>query len=419
MGEKKVKYAIRKLSQGVFSVVIGTALIYGIPSTNIYSDTINNINNFQDISIKDKIKIEFIPKFYSDLDNNEKTKVTKNISDVPTFQNQRYYLVYEKNNDIVLPKTNEVGSTFNYLYIGSGIVLGSWILLSRKAKRTKFLFSILFLNSFTGVQALALPQETSNSLSKYEKVIEIPRGSKIPNIDTSILGYIFLGFLPIDLVEHMKDEKEEIVANNTNSIDVMSNNNIFSKEETATEAIPYTTRAIDNPDLEEGTTRVQTAGENGIRTIVYRVTYDASGNEIGREEVSSTITKAAVEEVIERGTKPKVTTTEREERVTEAIPYTTRTIDNPDLEEGTTRVQTAGENGIRTIVYRVTYDASGNEIGREEVSSTITKAAVEEVIERGTKPKVTTTEREERVTEAIPYTTRTIDNPDLEEGTTR
>ncbi|WP_438784761.1 ZmpA/ZmpB/ZmpC family metallo-endopeptidase, partial [Enterococcus sp. DIV0765f] len=191
------------------------------------------------------------------------------------------------------------------------------------------------------------------------------------------------------------------------------------REERVTEAIPYTTRTIDNPDLEEGTTRVQTAGENGIRTIVYRVTYDASGNEIGREEVSSTITKAAVEEVIERGTKPKVTTTEREERVTEAIPYTTRTIDNPDLEEGTTRVQTAGENGIRTIVYRVTYDASGNEIGREEVSSTITKAAVEEVIERGTKPKVTTTEREERVTEAIPYTTRTIDNPDLEEGTTR
>ncbi|MCR1913781.1 G5 domain-containing protein [Enterococcus hirae] len=91
---------------------------------------------------------------------------------------------------------------------------------------------------------------------------------------------------------------------------------------------------------------------------------------------------------MERGTKPKVTTTDKEEAVTETIPYTTKMVDNPNLEEGTTRVQTPGENGVRTIVYRVTYDGAGKEVGRVEISNTITKAAVEEVIERGTKIKV-------------------------------
>ncbi|EOS7733421.1 FIVAR domain-containing protein, partial [Enterococcus hirae] len=61
------------------------------------------------------------------------------------------------------------------------------------------------------------------------------------------------------------------------------------------------------------------------------------------------------------------------------------TVDNPELEEGITKVKTAGENGIRSIVYKVTYDATGKEINRVEVSNTITKAPVEEIIERGTK----------------------------------
>ncbi|EPA0838150.1 ZmpA/ZmpB/ZmpC family metallo-endopeptidase, partial [Enterococcus hirae] len=58
---------------------------------------------------------------------------------------------------------------------------------------------------------------------------------------------------------------------------------------------------------------------------------------------------------------------------------------NPELEEGITKVKTAGENGIRSIVYKVTYDVTGKEINRVEVSETVTKAPVEEVIERGTK----------------------------------
>ncbi|MEB7776351.1 G5 domain-containing protein, partial [Enterococcus faecalis] len=78
----------------------------------------------------------------------------------------------------------------------------------------------------------------------------------------------------------------------------------------------------------------------------------------------NTVTKEPVEEVIEKGTKvPVPVIEEKEEVITEAVPFTTTTVENPELEEGVTRVKTAGENGIRSIVYRVTYDELGNETG--------------------------------------------------------
>ncbi|EOS7714473.1 G5 domain-containing protein, partial [Enterococcus hirae] len=142
-----------------------------------------------------------------------------------------------------------------------------------------------------------------------------------------------------------------------------------------------------NPELEEGVTRVKTAGQDGIRTIVYKVTYDGEGNEISRVEISNEVTTAPVEEVIERGTKPNSTTTEKEEVVTEEIPYQTETIDDPSLDLGEMKVQVEGEKGSQTITYRITYDASGTQIDKKEISRVVTKEPVKRVILRGTKVK--------------------------------
>ncbi|MEX1504300.1 G5 domain-containing protein, partial [Enterococcus sp. C53] len=78
-------------------------------------------------------------------------------------------------------------------------------------------------------------------------------------------------------------------------------------------------------------------------------------------------------------------TEEKEEVLTEAVPFTTTTVENPELEEGVTRIKTAGQDGIRTIVYKVTYDGEGNEISRVEVSNEVTTAPVAQIIEKGTK----------------------------------
>ncbi|MBA5252606.1 ZmpA/ZmpB/ZmpC family metallo-endopeptidase [Enterococcus hirae] len=390
-GEKKVKYALRKLSQGVFSVAIGSALFYSGPiMNNVHADAISNADKvIQGLQNKDSnfAKVELIPILKSELNNNEKSKITKNLPKITVNKNQKYYLVYQKNSQNILPKTNEVKSSINYLFIGSSIVLASWILLSKKARKSKFLFSVLLLNSFSGVQVLGLTMSNDQLLNRYKQTVEVPVGSSLPNIDVNIPGYEFLGYAPVENYSGKNDILKSNIGNKKpeENIKEVKSSIATKKDETVTEVIPYTTKTVDNPELEEGITKVKTAGENGIRSIVYKVTYDATGKEINRVEVSNTVTKAPVEEVIERGTKPKVTTTEKDETVTEVIPYTTKTIDNPELEEGITKVKTAGENGIRSIVYKVTYDATGKEINRVEVSNTVTKAPVEEVIERGTK----------------------------------
>ena len=194
---------------------------------------------------------------------------------------------------------------------------------------------------------------------------------------------------------------------------------VTTKEETKTEEVTFQTKEVTNPELPEGTRVVKTAGKNGVRTIVYTVTY-TDGVETGRVEKSNTITTPAVDEIVEVGTKkveaPVVTT--KEETKTEEVTFQTKEVTNPELPEGTRVVKTAGKNGVRTIVYTVTY-TDGVETGRVEKSNTITTPAVDEIVEVGTKkveaPVVTT--KEETKTEEVAFQTKEVTNPDLPEGT--
>ena len=193
---------------------------------------------------------------------------------------------------------------------------------------------------------------------------------------------------------------------------------VTTKEVTKTEEVAFQTREVENALLAEGVRRVKTAGQKGVRTIVETVTY-TDGVETGREVKSNTITTPAVDEVVEVGTKkvvaPVVTT--KEETKTEEVAFQTKEVTNPDLPEGTRRVKTAGQKGVRTIVYTVTY-TDGKETGREVKSNTITTPAVDEVVEVGTKkvvaPVVTT--KEETKTEEVAFQTKEVTNPNLPEG---
>ena len=193
---------------------------------------------------------------------------------------------------------------------------------------------------------------------------------------------------------------------------------VTTKEVTKTEEVAFQTREVENALLAEGVRRVKTAGQKGVRTIVETVTY-TDGVETGREVKSNTITTPAVDEIVEVGTKkveaPVVTT--KEETKTEEVTFQTKEVTNPELPEGTRVVKTAGKNGVRTIVYTVTY-TDGVETGRVEKSNTITTPAVDEVVEIGTKkvvaPVVTT--KEETKTEEVAFQTKEVTNPDLPEG---
>ncbi|WP_162012054.1 G5 domain-containing protein [Streptococcus sp. S784/96/1] len=220
---------------------------------------------------------------------------------------------------------------------------------------------------------------------------------------------------------------EEVVEVGTKEVTVIPWTPIVTPvvtEETKAEEIPFTKETRENAELPEGETRVIQEGKNGVRTIVYKVT-TVDGKEVNRT-VSSDTTVPSVAEITEIGTKVAPISEETTETKTEAVAYTSRTVENAELPKGETRVVQAGKDGIRTITYKVVKQ-DGVEVSREEVSNVITTPAVEEIIEVGTKevtttpwtPIVTPTVTEETKTEEVPFAKETRENAELPKGETR
>lgn len=74
-------------------------------------------------------------------------------------------------------------------------------------------------------------------------------------------------------------------------------------EETVTEAIPYETTYVEDDTLEYGKKVTTTPGVAGVRENTYKVT-KSGGKETKRELVSTRVTKAPVNAVVAKGTKP-------------------------------------------------------------------------------------------------------------------
>ncbi|MET3424117.1 hypothetical protein BJ973_003329 [Actinoplanes tereljensis] len=71
-------------------------------------------------------------------------------------------------------------------------------------------------------------------------------------------------------------------------------------------------------------------------------------------------------------------------KVTKAIGFSTKTVEDENLEEGKTRVRTNGVTGVRTRTYQVTL-SGGKETGRKLVSDVVTTKPVAKVVAIGTK----------------------------------
>lgn len=69
---------------------------------------------------------------------------------------------------------------------------------------------------------------------------------------------------------------------------------------------------------------------------------------------------------------------------TQPVTYTSSTVEDPNLAQGTTQTQTSGVNGVRTFTYEVTL-TDGVETARKEVSNAVTTQPTNEVVAHGTK----------------------------------
>ena len=187
---------------------------------------------------------------------------------------------------------------------------------------------------------------------------------------------------------------------------------VTTKEETKTEEVDFQVKEVPNPALPEGVRNVTTPGKKGVRTIVETVTY-ADGVETGRVVKSNNITTPAVDEVVEVGTKKGAVTTTEEVVEKEVIKHGSSTVQNPALPKGTRNVKVLGVDGEKEVTYTVT-KADGVQVSKIKKSETVTKPAVDEVIEEGTGQVITT--KEETKTEEVDFQVKEVPNPALPEG---
>ncbi|GAB9261326.1 hypothetical protein CANFE03_09870 [Ligilactobacillus animalis] len=444
MGEQKQRFAIRKFSQGVFSVLVGTMFVFGTPAV-IQGDEIAGTHI--GTKKKEQYQIKFQHVTENSLTSEQRAKVIyDNPPKTKVGSDQVYYLVYRPVATQNLPQTGELEMPWELGLFGATALIMGLGVLPKRARKYRFLTAIIVASTVVGVgSSVASASPNFAELSSYDRACLVAEDENSPEISTQHAGYQYIGYILVSDIKHPGESvpttrpvTEKVVPNsdktpNTGSAaievtkpEIQEGSIPTVVEETKVEPVGYETQYVDDPELLEGTTNVRTPGQAGERTIVYEVTRDAEGKELNRVEKSNMITKAPVTEVIARGTKvevpeePKVTVSE--EMKTEPVGYETQYVDDPELLEGTTSVQTAGQAGKRTIVYEVTRDAEGKELNRVEKSNTITKEPVTEVIARGTKvevpeePKVTVSE--EMKTEPVGYETQYVDDPELLEGTT-
>ena len=203
----------------------------------------------------------------------------------------------------------------------------------------------------------------------------------------------------------IKPAVDEVIEEGTGAV-------ITTKEETKSEEVDFQVTEVPNPALPEGVRNVTTPGKKGVRTIVETVTY-TDGKETGRVVKSNEITTPAVDEVVEVGTKKGVVTTTEEVVEKEVIKHGSSTVQNPALPKGTRNVKVQGVDGEKEVTYTVT-KADGVQVSKVKKSETVTKPAVDEVIEEGTGPVITT--KEETKTEEVDFQVKEVQNPALPEG---
>lgn len=153
---------------------------------------------------------------------------------------------------------------------------------------------------------------------------------------------------------------------------------VTTKTETKKEILKYNTITKDDSNLYKGETKVEIKGQDGYIETTYKITYK-NGIESRRQKVDEN-KKDAVNEIILRGTKDKITT--KTETTKEVIKYQTEHKDDDTLEKGQTKVKIVGQDGFVETTYKITY-INGIESTREKIKENY-KEPINEIILHGT-----------------------------------
>ena len=504
--EKITKYSIRKLTVGVGPVAIG-AFLFGASTLSVDKVQANEVGGAQSVH-------------YRYLEEQELTESEKALihHEVPTeFQDDDIlYVVYRKKatNSQQLPYT---GSK-ELALAGLGLATASLavFLVSKKGRRE--VLGVLLIGSLGA--STFVPYGTfafeNKELLSYNQTISASTHEGLAEGIIHIDGYEYIGYfkeaelhpsspvsaeqpqLPVEKQSSKENEKIEVVQERaavtpetviekpvveTPVAPAVEEKPVSEKHQTRQEEslveIPFETVTSPDTNLAEGQTRIVTAGVNGQRRIVTKVSVvngqevrEVIEDQVGQNPVSQVIavgTKKAVElspapeaepsiqaakgtqeegkegqalvqpelpeykePVSTKGTQEpehemkspvldlpeyKVTTGTVEKSTESELDFTTEVVPDDTKYVGEEVVERHGTKGVQ--VTKTTYETVEG-VETDKVLSTTTEVktpAVSKVVKKGTKPiEGTTVETREEV---IPFATKTEDDDTLKRGTTK
>ena len=301
--EKITKYSIRKLTVGVGPVAIG-AFLFGASNLLVDKVQANEIGGVHSVHYRYLAEQE--------LTESEKALIHH---EVPTeFQDEDIiYVVYRKKetNSQQLPYT---GSK-ELALAGLGLATASLaVLLVSKKHRSKvlgiLLISSIGVSNFVPFTAFAFENK---ELLSYNQTISASTHEGLAEGIIHIDGYEYIGyFKEAELhpsrpasAEKPQLPVEKQSANEIEKTEVVQETPVSEKPQTRLEEslveIPFETITSPDANLAEGQTRIVTAGVNGQRRIVTKVSM-VNGQEV-REVIEDQVVQNPVSQVIAVGTK--------------------------------------------------------------------------------------------------------------------
>mgnify|MGYP000483265645 FL=1 len=218
-----------------------------------------------------------------------------------------------------------------------------------------------------------------------------------------------------------KEKSRQRTVEPTNQVERVGTRDVVTTENVKeVEDIPFEKKTEETDQLDKGKTQLKTEGKKGVLTKTYRYkVINGKREEATRELVSSEVTVEPVAEVTLVGTRPVVTTQEISEE--SEIPYGTQTQQNANLAKGVKNTVRPGVKGKKKVTYTITL-TDGVQTYKEVKNTEILKAAVDEIIEVGTKEEPVVPERTRREnvrTETVAFDIVNKDSDQLDLGQTQ
>lgn len=130
-----------------------------------------------------------------------------------------------------------------------------------------------------------------NNLSKRGKI-------------TAVIVTSLLGFGTVNAISSPSSSVTEQASQSSGQVQIDRKEQqptIITKRETVTTAVAFETSSVDNSSLAQGTSQIAITGQDGEKQTIYEIILK-NGKEISRKEISNSVTKQPVTQVVHRGT---------------------------------------------------------------------------------------------------------------------